>query len=328
MGEPEAGGGGGAEKLGVEEATLDVDAKVYESHKQEAAKTYLGVPGYQPVIGVWAELSLIVVDAFREGNVPAGKDLEGVYRRARAMLPPWVKKVRVRSDSAGYQHRFLGALVADGVEFAVGVDMTPALKKAREALGEEAWQPLDETEDFVRSWADVPYVPSVPNWRKNHPPERYIVWRAVPKQGHLFADGSEVKYFGIVTNREEDGAELIRWYWGKAGTVEHVHRALACDLGVGVIPSKHVGVNAAYFRLNVLTHNVLEAIKALTLAGTLRQARAKRLRFVLFSIPGKLVRHARRMVVKVVGWFEALALLVLVRKRLADLARLPALSPS
>jgi hypothetical protein len=87
-------------------------------------------------------------------------------------------------------------------------------------------------------------------------------------------------------------------------------------------------VNAAYFRLNVLTHNVLEAIKALTLAGTLRQARAKRLRFVLFSIPGKLVRHARRMVVKVVGWFEALALLVLVRKRLADLARLPALSPS
>lgn len=95
-----------AEKLGVEEATLDIDAKVYESHKQEAATTYLGVPGYQPVMVMWAELGMIVADEFREGNVPAGKDLDEVYRRAKAMLPSKVKKVRVRSDSAGYQHRF------------------------------------------------------------------------------------------------------------------------------------------------------------------------------------------------------------------------------
>lgn len=211
-------------------------------------------------------------------------------------------------------------MVEDGVEFAVGVDMTPALRNACLELGEQAWQPLDEREDFVRHWADVPYVPTVPNWRKNHPPERYIVWRAVPKQGHLFADGSEVKFFGVVTNMDWEGSRLIRWYWEKQGTVEHAHRALASDLGVGVIPSKHFGVNAAYFRLNVLTHNLLEGLKRLTLDPQLHCARAKRLRFLLFSLPGRLVRHARTMVLKLSGWCKGVKLLLEVRKRLAALA--------
>lgn len=85
---------------------MDLNARVYESHKQAAAPRYLGVPGYQPVVVMWVELAMIVAEEFREGNVPAGKDLEGVYRRAKAMLASQGRKVRVPSDSAGYQPRF------------------------------------------------------------------------------------------------------------------------------------------------------------------------------------------------------------------------------
>jgi hypothetical protein len=52
-------------------ATIDLDATVIESHKREALVAYTGDRGYQPQVAVWAELDLVVVDQFRDGNVGA-----------------------------------------------------------------------------------------------------------------------------------------------------------------------------------------------------------------------------------------------------------------
>jgi hypothetical protein len=52
-------------------ATIDLDATVIESWKQEAQPTYQGGRGYQPMLALWAEMNLIVADEFRNGNVPA-----------------------------------------------------------------------------------------------------------------------------------------------------------------------------------------------------------------------------------------------------------------
>src|SRR5256886_16990774 len=54
------------------QATIDQDATVVESHKEQSQMTYLGERGYQPVINYWAEQDLILADEFRDGNVPAG----------------------------------------------------------------------------------------------------------------------------------------------------------------------------------------------------------------------------------------------------------------
>ena len=56
-------------------ATVDVDASIIESQKEEACWTYEGTKGYQPVVAVWAERDLILRDEFRDGNVPAGSGL-------------------------------------------------------------------------------------------------------------------------------------------------------------------------------------------------------------------------------------------------------------
>jgi hypothetical protein len=47
--------------------------------------------------------------------------------------------------------------------------------------------------------------------------------------------------------------------------------------------------------LSALTHNVLTAMKRLALPAELLRARPKRLRFLVFSQPGKFVRHARQL---------------------------------
>jgi hypothetical protein len=96
---------------------------------------------------------------------------------------------------------------------------------------------------------------------------RYLALRVRPRQGELFADGSTVKHFAIVTNREGDGLTLIRWHREKAGTVEHTHHVLKNELAAAALPSGKFGPNAAWFRLNVLTDNLLSALKRLALPG-------------------------------------------------------------
>ena len=54
------------------EATLDMDATLVETRKQEALHSYKGYRAYQPLTTYWAEAELIVHSEFRDGNVPAG----------------------------------------------------------------------------------------------------------------------------------------------------------------------------------------------------------------------------------------------------------------
>lgn len=228
--------------------------------------------------------------------------------------------MRVRSDSAAYQHEFLFELVNDGVEFAIGADMSQSLRYHCETLDKGEWKPLSEDSYSTRSWAEVPFVPDVPKYRLNQPLDRYVVYRVQRKQGELFADGESVKYFAIVTNMDWQGDRLIRWYWEKSGTIEHCHHVLSSHLGAGVVPSKHFAMDAAYFRLNVLCLNLLQAIKLLALEEELRYARPKRLRFLLFGLAGRIVNHARQLVLRISDETPGYQLYTRARAKLALLA--------
>jgi len=58
----------------ITRATLDHDATIIESHKQQAKAHYKDGRGYQPSVIYWAEADQVVGDEFRDGNVPAGMD--------------------------------------------------------------------------------------------------------------------------------------------------------------------------------------------------------------------------------------------------------------
>jgi len=109
----------------------------------------------------------------------------------------------------------------------------------------------------VREWAEVPYVPSRVGEKRDTQPYRYLAIRERTRQGVLFGDGSTVKHFAVVTNDETtDGQALLEWQWGKAGTIEHVNYVLKDELAAGVYPADKFGANAAWLRLQVLTHNI------------------------------------------------------------------------
>jgi hypothetical protein len=285
------------------QVTLDVDAHLVESAKREALPTYEGWRGYQQLVVTWAQTGLVLADEFRDGNVPASKDIARVVDTAYEALPSrsdgW--EVRIRSDSAAYEQQILDHWAERGWQFAVSADMSPQLRREIARLGPEEWQLWEvERGGLVREWAEVAYVPERSVEKRGIEPYRYLGVRIRSPQGQLFADGTGVKLFAVVSNDWQlGGRELLEWQRDKAGTVEQTHRVLKDELAAGVYPSGKFGANAAWLRLQVLTANLLVLLKATGLAEEYRQARPKRLRFAIFNHVGRVVHHARQMFVRV-----------------------------
>jgi hypothetical protein len=297
------------------EATLDLDATIQESHKQEAKWHYEGGRGYQPEIIVWAEQDLVVADEFRDGNVPAGQDTLRLTKRGFEALPATVTRRRFRGDSACYNEEQLTWLLEHGIEFTVSADMTTNLKEACKRLPESDWTLLETRPNEQVHISEVVHIPGW--WAKGKVrPDRYLAIRLTPTQGKLFDEGAGPKYLAVATNRKGTVEELLRWHWEKAGTVEHVHDVVKNELAGGVLPCGRFGANAAWFRLALLTYNVLSALKSEALPPALHNARPKRLRLQVFTLPAIVSMHARQLWARIVDRAAWAMDTVLARRKL------------
>lgn len=316
-----------AAHVGCTQATLDYDATIQESHKREALWHYKGGRGYQPVAVYWAELDQLVADQYRDGNVPAGMGNLPVIQRAFSALPKNITRYAFRADSACYEEAVLKWLADEKrqggprgeIAFAISADMGEDLRAACEQLPQTAWVLVDDRVEEMVSCAEVEFTPG--NWKKDAQPLRYVAVRIRKKQGLLFAAGHDTKYLAVVSNRWEMNAPaLLRWHWGKAGTIERVHDVTKNEIGAAVPPCGRFGANAAWYRLSLMTYNVLSALKQLALPKRLADARPKRLRFLLLTIAASIVSHANRLVARVGEEAERLADFIAVRRRLRALA--------
>ena len=330
-------------------ATLDMDATLVETHKQEALYSYKKHKAYQPLSTYWAEAELIVHSEFRDGNVPAGYQQLRVLRESLEYIPCGVEEVLLRSDTAGYQKELL-KYCAEGrdkrfgvIEFAVGVAVTEEFKRAIGEVTEEEWHELRRREGSCemltgQQWAEVCFVPNWIGHSKNGPEYRYIAIRERLRKPPLpgmedqlelstpimeMPDRGWYKVTGVVTNRDLPGDELIRWYRQRCGKGEEVHGVLKEDLAGGRLPSRLFGANAAWWAITVLAFNLNSALKQLALGGEWVSKRLKALRFGLISIAGRVVRHARTLIINLSRGHPSYSLLVRARRRIMALANGP-----
>ena len=330
-------------------ATLDMDATLISTSKQSALCCYKGYKSYQPLNTWWAEQEKVLHTEFRDGNVPAGFEQLRVLKEALGCLPEGVESVRLRSDTAGYQHELL-SYCATGqdsrfgeIEFAIGCDVTEAFKRAVSEVEESDWKPLYKEVDGKKQetgveWSEVCFVPNAIGKRKKCPEYRYLAKREVMQAQRVFS-GMEpqltlpfptmeikdrsYKVFGIVTNMDWHGEDLIHWYHQRCGKSEEAHAAMKEDFAGSKLPSEDFGENAAWWWIMILAFNLNAMMKRLALVEGFSSKRMKAVRFSLINLPGRVVKRSRGLIIRLTKNHPSLEVLFEARRKIALLKPVP-----
>ncbi len=95
------------------------------------------------------------------------------------------------------------------------------------------------------------------------------------------------------------------------------------DLAGGQLPSGLFGANAAWWALAILAFNLNAAMKRLALGESWA---AKRMKALLrpVGLPGRVISHARRWIIRLGGGTQALATILDARQKIRALAHGPA----
>lgn len=324
------------------EATLNMDASIVETSKQGALFSYKGSQSYQPLSLYWAEQDLVAYSEFRDGNVPAAFQNLEAFQKTLEVLPQTVLKVYLRSDTAAYQKELL-IYCATGqnkrfgvIQFAIGVDVTAAFRQAVSEVEAADWQALKREidgrqVDTGQEWAEVCFVPDWAAKSKNGPTYRFIATRELLRQQEL--PGMEVqlpfptyrqgekhyKLQGLVTNSDLPGDKLIWWSRERCGKGEEMHSIMKSDLAGGQFPSAQFGANAAWWQIMILAFNLNSLMKRLALPESWGSKRLKALRFGLINQAGRVVNHARQLLIRLSSSNPALMLFLGIRQRLRQI---------
>lgn len=330
-------------------ATFDMDAVLIETSKTEALYCYKGFRAYQPLNIYWAEQGMMLHTEFRDGNVPAGYQQLRVLENGLSYVPEGVVKVRVRGDTAVYEHKVLRYMALGlnerfgVIEFAVSCDVTREFKKAVKATEESEWQPLYKEVNGKRvktgrEWAEVCYVPNEIAFSSKDPEYRYIATREAlsdqpfpgieDKQRTLpfqtmERKGITYKIFGVVTNLDWDAEKVICWHDGRCGKCEEAHKILKEDFGGGKMPSSEFGANAAWWAIAVLAANLSAVMSRIVLGGEWIGRRMKAIRFLIINVPGRVIEKARQLCLRLARGHPTLELLVGMRRRIGELSAVP-----
>lgn len=271
-------------------AALDQDATLAETSKREALFSCKEFKAYQPLNTWRAEQGLVLHTEFRDGNVPAGYEQLRVFQESLSLLPESVEKVRLRSDTAGYQHELL-RYCAQGenkrfgrIEFAAGSDVTPEFKKA-----------------------DLPGMSS----QQSFP---------FPT---LQVNSQSCKVFGLVTNMDWPGEALIHWRRERCGKSEEAHSVMKNDFAGGKLPSDDFGENAAWRRIMISAVNFNSIMKRVVLEKTWASRRMKAMRFSFINIPGRIVERSRELIIRLVKGHPVFDLFLEAGKRIMALVPAP-----
>jgi hypothetical protein len=339
-----------------------VDATLVETHKRDALHCYKGFKACQPLNCFWTEQGTILYSGFRDGNVPAGHEQLRVPQASVAYLPASVTKVSLRSDTAGYQQEllldcgegkdprfgvidFASALTACGsigpLHGPIGADVTEAFRAAVQATAETEWKPLirmfdGKPQQTDQERAEICYVPNWAGHSRNRADYRFLAIREPLRQLPLgdqaqlpfptqeFGPKGTCKLFGVVTNRKDAGDQVIWWLRERCGKSGEVHSVMKSDLAGGQLPSGLFGANAAWWALMILAHNLNTAMTRLVPGKGWLTKRMKALRLRLVGLPGRVVSHARKLIIRLAAGAEALGLIVPARQAIRALACGPA----
>ena len=276
--------------------TLDMDATLIATKNREALYSYEKTKAYQPFIVYCPELRMVVAHEFRDGNVSPAEGHRRLVERCQRVFPG--VHLTVRADSAGYENDFLDWMTKERIRYYITADQTESLQER--LVAEQRWRPLIVNDvNTGQEIATIVYAPDARSQKEQafriHTRD-YIATRKEKEQPELF---DKYIYHVIVTNAVRASPEdVVQKHRGRCGTVEYANQQIKSQCGMDMMPSNEFLVNAAWFSLGCLTHNILRVIQEHLLPDTYRRFELQTLRFRFLRSAAIVVNKVRYVVLR------------------------------
>jgi hypothetical protein len=276
--------------------TLDVDSFFLESQKSDAEMNYEGLWGYNPVAVTCSELKMPMCGIFRKGTASPMANLAALLKRAITALPGI--KVRVRSDSAGFQAKVVRVLRDKGADFTITMRKDGNVLDAIYGISEERWAPY-KTGAWKNRVCEIAEDLHVFTEAKDLSAYRMIVIRWPKEELGLF-DKSRYEYHALLTSLDTWPAGLVlQFHRTRQDGSENVNKELSGGFGLSKLPCREFMANAAYYQMALLSCTVVAAFRHLVLPESWRQFTIKTLRFKMIRLAGIVSRRARSLWLKI-----------------------------
>jgi hypothetical protein len=190
-------------------------------------------------------------------------------------------EIVVRADSGFWAYKTIAALERHGVRYSIGVTMQRHVRAVVAAIDEAAWQRLD---DYPASG-----IAEIAETRLG---AHRLVVRRTRLAGPDLALFPDWRHFAFLTDRDEDLALVEREHRQHA-VIELAIRDHK-DGPLRHLPSGRVYANAAWTVIAALAANLARWTSILGLQHP-TPLHAATLRRRLLAVPGRLVRHGRRI---------------------------------
>jgi hypothetical protein len=314
--------------------TIDLDAtdvEVYGCKKRGVAWNHQGQRVGRPHVAAWAETEIVLAADLGDGTDDPRATAPDLLRRALGCLPAAVRagRVAMRADAGYFAGQLARAAHDEHIAFAIGARRIAPLWRLLDGLAEDAWHDaidMDNAQvavaEYCPDWwpantrllirrvlLDPARVSADPRSRRRrtlHPDQRALPIPELASAGAIYA------YSFIVTNLDVTApgkaAAAEHWYRHRT-SIENLFRDSKIGAALRHLPSGYPQVNLAWMWGALLAASMAAWLHQLTaatrgediLAGHgVRGGKAMiaTLRWQLIAVPGRLIRHARRLILR------------------------------
>lgn len=316
----------------TEDLTFDLDAietKVFGRRKQGTGRSRHGNLAYNSYVVTWAERGRAMTSELKGGNQARIKAAESdrMLGRAARLLPEGHGQITVRGDSGFYAVELMMSCRKRGMRFTFSATRTTAMWAKLHEIAEDAFK--DATEMRGAQVAELQFTPE--GWK--HEPLRLIVRRVPvtaqelqagspkarrrktipPEQLQMVLDGqldSTFAYSFIVTDipAEEQTAVEVEHFHRQRAQIEERFKDAKLGQALRHLPSGKLAANRLWLCCSLLALNLCAWVCDISPAAgasgnapdedTPHRRHAKTLRRILFCVPGRIVRSARQIIVR------------------------------